>query len=241
MNETTIPYATHTWEPVGSGYDCMLAMDRLREPESLSDPARIICCTMADLFHRHSVPPPSYVDRILTTVAMCPQHRFLWITDHAANAKAYFDRDVAVALNIIYGNRGDHSTPPPLPLPNLALLVRTGCRDAFMERVPILRQTNVAVRGLSCEPLIEPVADLLDLLGAGDFLDWVTVGGESRSTARPCQPDWIEDIWSACRTAGVPFYFNQWGRNVLRGHPCTAKPAGIMATRQFPPALEISQ
>jgi protein gp37 len=42
-------------------------------------------------------------------------------------------------------------------------------------------------------------------------LDWVIVGGESGSGARPMHPDWATDIRDQCASAGVPFFFKQWG------------------------------
>jgi protein gp37 len=43
------------------------------------------------------------------------------------------------------------------------------------------------------------------------FLDWVIVGGESGPGARPMHPDWVRSLRDECVTAGVPFFFKQWG------------------------------
>ena len=42
-------------------------------------------------------------------------------------------------------------------------------------------------------------------------IDWVIVGGESGSRARPMHPDWARSLRDQCRAAGVPFLFKQWG------------------------------
>lgn len=42
-------------------------------------------------------------------------------------------------------------------------------------------------------------------------LDWVVVGGESGSKARPMHPDWARSLRDQCAAAGVPFFFKQWG------------------------------
>jgi protein gp37 len=42
-------------------------------------------------------------------------------------------------------------------------------------------------------------------------LDWVIVGGESGPGARPIQERWVVGIRDKCYTAGVPFFFKQWG------------------------------
>jgi protein gp37 len=44
-----------------------------------------------------------------------------------------------------------------------------------------------------------------------DRIDWVIVGGESGSKARPMHPAWVRDIRDQCVKARVPFFFKQWG------------------------------
>lgn len=105
-------------------------------------------------------------------------------------------------------------------------------------RIPHLLALPAAVRFLSCEPLLGPV-DLtrlprdgllsLDALYGGVWerpshraerysqakttprLDWVIVGGESGPGARPMHPDWARSLRDQCQSAGVPFFFKQWG------------------------------
>lgn len=42
-------------------------------------------------------------------------------------------------------------------------------------------------------------------------LDWVIAGGESGHGARPMHPDWARSLRDQCASAGVPFFFKQWG------------------------------
>jgi len=42
-------------------------------------------------------------------------------------------------------------------------------------------------------------------------IDWVIVGGESGPGARPMHPDWARSLRDQCVTAGVSFFFKQWG------------------------------
>jgi len=56
------------------------------------------------------------------------------------------------------------------------------------------------------EPLLEDTG-VLDLRG----IHQVIVGGESGPGARPMHPDWVRSIRDQCLTAGVPFFFKQWG------------------------------
>lgn len=52
--------------------------------------------------------------------------------------------------------------------------------------------------------------------GTTAHLDWIIVGGESGSKARPMHPDWARSIRDQCLSAGVPFFFKQWGEFGLR-------------------------
>lgn len=66
-------------------------------------------------------------------------------------------------------------------------------------------------------------------------LDWVIVGGESGSGARPMHPDWARQIRDQCASAGVPFFFKQWGEW------CPGENAGPPARRTETGATLMSQ
>ena len=73
-------------------------------------------------------------------------------------------------------------------------------------RIDDLRTVPAKIRFLSCEPLIGSLAGI-DLTN----IHWVIVGGESGPFARPMKIEWVREIFRACRKAGVPFFFKQWG------------------------------
>ena len=76
----------------------------------------------------------------------------------------------------------------------------------YVPRVADLCEVPAAVRFLSIEPLLEPVADI-PLQG----IDWVIVGGESGPGCRPMKADWVRHIRNQCHAKKVPFFFKQWG------------------------------
>ena len=98
-------------------------------------------------------------------------------------------------------------------------------QQAADERIPLLLQTPLTVRFLSCEPLLGPVDLSLYLDGeyasadygggmaeqTGPSIDWVIVGGESGPNARPLHPDWVRSLREQCVEVGIPFLFKQWG------------------------------
>ena len=57
-------------------------------------------------------------------------------------------------------------------------------------------------------------------------LDWIIVGGESGSDARPMHPDWARLIRDQCNAANIPFFFKQWGEWLPVGTHPVASPAG---------------
>ena len=95
--------------------------------------------------------------------------------------------------------------------------------DADHNVPELLKNRDLArVLYLSAEPLLGPV-DLSTWLACGDGtgignygfrsepISWVIVGGESGPGARPMHSDWARSIRDQCTTAGVPFFFKQWG------------------------------
>lgn len=93
------------------------------------------------------------------------------------------------------------------------------------ERIPSLLQTPAAVRWISAEPLLGAInlSGLYDdetkthfsvlekSIFSKEKIDWVVVGGESASYARPSHPDWFRQLRNQCVAADVPFFFKQWG------------------------------
>jgi len=64
------------------------------------------------------------------------------------------------------------------------------------------------------EPLLGPISIIdycADPQFGGEGIDWVIVGGESGSDARPMHPEWVRSIREQCQEAMVPFFFKQWG------------------------------
>ncbi len=115
------------------------------------------------------------------------------------------------------------------PLPNVWLGTSIEDQATADARIPHLLATPAAVRFVSAEPLLGSVdltwhltpkrwgIDFADEVGPaaewGDVpaLDWVIVGGESGHGARPMHPDWARSLRDQCVSAGVAFFFKQWG------------------------------
>jgi protein gp37 len=89
------------------------------------------------------------------------------------------------------------------------------------ERIPHLLAVPARVRFLSCEPLLGPVQFLPSWVAGYDYadcrrvvaprIDWVIVGGESGSAARPFRIEWARELVEQCRSAGVACFVKQLG------------------------------
>lgn len=129
---------------------------------------------------------------------------------------------------------------PAWPLPNVWIGVSAENQATAEERIPLLLECPAAVRWVSAEPLLGPIdfrrltlvapkppygpGAWLDSLtghveGPDDVLDarvdWIVVGGESGSNARPCDVAWIEEIVEDCVDLGVPVFVKQLGASIV--------------------------
>jgi protein gp37 len=92
------------------------------------------------------------------------------------------------------------------------------------ERIPAMLSIPARLRFLSVEPMIGPI-EFSDVSGRTDWIqgigrkalsgiDWVIVGGESGTGARPCNVEWIRSIMKQCAAAKVPVFVKQLGKFV---------------------------
>lgn len=76
----------------------------------------------------------------------------------------------------------------------------------YLHRIDLLRQVPASIRFISFEPLLGAIA-APDLEG----IHWAIVGGESGPRARPMQQWWVDQLYEACESQRVVFFFKQWG------------------------------
>lgn len=97
--------------------------------------------------------------------------------------------------------------------PNVSICCTMENQAKANERLPVFREAKIRHKAIVSEPLLERID-----FGAylGDWVDGVTVGGESGEQARTCEYDWILDIREQCIRAGVPFHFKQTGANFVK-------------------------
>lgn len=227
--------------------DVLCHEDRLDQPLRWKTPRRIFVNSMSDLFHEDV--PDAFIDRVFAVMALAPQHTFQVLTKRAERMRDYFTRQdrhgfsrksningaIWSQLGTTRGSKIKHggNWQTELPVPNVWLGVSVENQQFADERIPLLLQTPAAVRFISAEPLLGPV----DLHGAryetapGRFqgavsswkpaLDWVIVGGESGTAARPFGIAWARSIIAQCRATGVACFVKQVGRRPFVADPET--------------------
>jgi len=166
-----------------NGFIPTIHMESLDEPTKWKKPHTVFVCSMADLFHE-SV-PFSFIDMVMDTICSTEQHRYQILTKRAARMSEYFS------------NRS---------VPKNAWLGVTVEASSEKQRVDYLRSLGASIRFLSCEPLVEDLGEI-DLTD----IDWVIVGGESGTQARPMKPEWVRSILQQAEKQEVAFFFKQWG------------------------------
>ncbi len=198
---------------------------KLIEPIRWKRPRLIFVNSMSDLFHE-SVPDHE-IDQIFGVMWACLglDHTFQILTKRAKRMCNYFktDRREAWARWAVHYGGGidpdgiyDQVAYADEPHPRIWLGVSVENQDVADERIPYLLETPAAVRWISAEPLLGGIDlhqshGISGRSGNGEVLDWVVVGGESGSGARPMHPDWATSLRDQCIAAGVPFHFKQWG------------------------------
>ena len=120
---------------------------------------------------------------------------------------------------------------------NVSLGVTAGCRDSSW-RLDELAKIPAACRFISAEPLLERL-DLRPYLA--DF-DWVITGCEqaARDKRRRMELDWVRNIDSQCREAGVAHFFKQYYATMEGkefGLPCEDGMLDARHVQEFPNVL----
>ncbi len=174
--------------PYEQGFDLRLVPEKLLEPLRWGRSRRIFVNSMSDLFQERV--PESYVRGVFEVMHTADWHIYQVLTKRAERM-----------------NRLVSQFPSKLRTPQHVWLgVSVENKKHGLPRVDLLRDTPVSVRFLSIEPLLEDLGRI-NLKG----IDWVIVGGESGFGARKMEAPWVVSIRDQCLSAGVPFFFKQWG------------------------------
>jgi len=174
--------------PYEQGFDLRLVPEKLTEPLRWRTPKTVFVNSISDLFHKDV--PDDYVAAVCSVMCTANWHTYQVLTKRSERMRDMLQsslRDFAEQPNIWWG-------------------VSVENRRHGLPRIDHLQSAPARTRFLSIEPLLEDLGQM-NLNG----IHWVIVGGESGHGARPIDAQWVVSIRDQCRTAGVPFFFKQWG------------------------------
>lgn len=166
-----------------NGFQLTLQPRMLELPLTWTKPRLIFVNSMSDLFHDRV--PLSYIEQVFDVMRRASWHTFQVLTkrsERLAELSPVLDWPPNVWMGVSVENQN------------------------YVHRIDDLRTTNAAIRFLSLEPLLGPLANL-NL----ENIHWAIVGGESGPGARPMKEEWVTEIRDQCVSAKVPFFFKQWG------------------------------
>ncbi len=166
-----------------NGFVVTLHEDQLDLPLRWRQPRQIFVNSMSDLFH--DAVPDDYIRRVFDVMVKARWHVFQVLTKRSGRL-ADLARHLPWPSNVWQGVSVENAD--------------------YVSRIADLVKVPAAVRFLSVEPLLGPIADL-----PLKSIHWVIVGGESGPGHRPIQPEWVRAIRDQCGSAAVPFFFKQWG------------------------------
>jgi protein gp37 len=169
--------------PYEQGFNLRLWPDRLEQPLRWRRPRMIFVNSMSDLFHEAI--PTDFVAHVFDVMVRAERHTFQILTKR-------HERLTQLARD--------------LPWPENVWMGVTIENRRFVHRADALRQVPAAVRFISAEPLLGPLASL-ELEG----IDWLIAGGESGPKHRPVKIEWLRELRDRCAEERVAYFFKQWG------------------------------
>ena len=182
---------------------------------------RVFTASLADVFEDRAELLP-WRDELHDLIRRTPHLDWLLLTKRPAMAAEYYKRH---------------------PLPgNVWLGTSVEDQAAAGLRIPILASIPVAIRFLSCEPLLAEITNI-DLSKIG----WLITGGESGPGFRPMKPEWAQSSllltpsqWRTCSAFAEPTaQGGEWPTGRWDGRPGACDPAGspsaYNAPKQVPP------
>ena len=231
--------------------EARFAPDKLDLPLRWRKSRRIFVNSMSDLFYDGF--SDEQLDQVLAVMLLAPQHTFQVLTKRAERMARYLS-DPGLYMRILEGPARELrqrmprlmeigiSNPAAVPAKWIWWGVSVEDQQRADERIPHLLRTPAAVRFISYEPALGPVDFNLRPMRSGcgpkpiktTGIDWLIVGGESGTGARPFDIAWAHAAVAQCKAAGVPVFVKQLGANPvgLRDDVCDACSWGLVVPRK---------
>jgi protein gp37 len=175
--------------------------NQMDKPRATAAPVRFFVGSTTDIFHTNF--PSATMVRVFKTMMEETRHTYMLLTKRPKNGAKR-------VRNFLDAHTSEDTLPP-----HIWAGVSAEDEATLLDRTQHAVDIPAAVRWLSLEPLLGPVATRLrsffTLPAARRPYQWVVIGGESGTNARPMAPNWAADAVKVCVDHGVPVFFKQWG------------------------------
>lgn len=242
----------------GPGFGITEHASALNAPLSWQKPRKVFVNSMSDLFHDGV--SDEFISRVFAVMAATPQHTYQVLTKRHGRMRSLLSHGdfednvlehIHVWLDLPESAVGRILDSWAWPLRNVVLGVSAEDQKRADLRIPALLDTPAAVRFVSAEPLVGPLHLAPDWAG----LDWVIIGGESGTGARPMDLAWAETLVADCRSLGIAPFVKQlgsvWAKDWTYGGEPVAKvdpkggdpkywPSPSLRVREFPADVAVS-
>jgi len=176
----------------------------LEQPLHWREPRMIFVESMGDLF----LAPFEQIDKVISVIQRANWHKYQILTKRIDRVLPYIKSHDEDTQQYVLQRRFMLKHP----YPNLWLGVTVEA-PLYKHRIVTLSRIPAAVRFVSLEPLLEDIDFDKPYLGyittILEGIDWVIVGCESGPGRRPCKLEWVRNIVSQCRAAGVAVFVKQ--------------------------------
>lgn len=166
-----------------NAFSLTLHHENIEDPLSMKKPQTIFVCSMSDIFHKDV--PDEFILKLFKVMNDAHWHTFQVLTKRAERISS-LSQQITWTKNIWLGTTVENAK--------------------VIDRIDYLRNSGAYIKFLSIEPLLGPIPNM-NLHG----IDWVIVGGESGTNARPMNKEWVVDIKEQCKLSKTAFFFKQWG------------------------------
>lgn len=170
-----------------------------REAEVAGVRKRVFCASLADVFDNRV--PPEWREDLFLLISQTPWLDWLLLTKRIGNVPQMLFQKGTL-----------------LEYPNIWLGISVVNQEEADRDIPKLLSVPAHIRFMSCEPLIGPISfegrwvDHPNLAMHENWLealDWVIVGGESGSHARPMEPEWARSLVEQCQAIETAVFMKQ--------------------------------
>ena len=165
--------------------------ERLAEPIEHPEPMHpvkrkgIFVCDMGELFGDWL--PNEWVEQIMTTIKLCPYHRFYLLTKQPQNLPQFspFPDNCWVGVTATNGRMVDDA-------------------GYYLEKI------EAKVKFLSLEPLLEPIL----IFFGKPTINWLILGAQTKPY-KPPEIEWVREIVEAADKAGIPVFLKDNLKSLL--------------------------